>query len=207
MTMYSPLYEAIGTSLPSIVLIRIVKLTPTPLTQPKEKPLRTKRGHRKPSFLTNVESGRAFISQGPGGPVTLSPSGSDAFSHTHPEPHAAAKRQLPSNGHPVHSATPPPSKSIKSAFDLYCRDLRDVLIVQHKKEFSEGVWEPDRALAQGWRDMDEAQQGEFQRRFEGMKSAGNANGNGGRADEDVEMGDGDETEVADDSGGFTAVNN
>ena len=206
MIIYSLLYKAIGTNLQSIVLIRIVKLTPPFLTQPKEKPLRTKRGHRKPSFLTNVDSGRAFISQGPGGPVTLSPSGSDAFSHTHPEPHPAAKRQLPTNGHSGHSANPP-SKSIKSAFDLYCRDMRDVLIVQHRKEFNEGASEPDRALAQGWRDMDEAQQAEFQRRFEGLKSAGNGNGNGERADEDVEMGDGDETEVADDSGGFTAINN
>jgi len=99
------------------------------------------------------------------------------------------------------SATPPPSKP-KSAFDLYCRDLRDVLIVANRKALNEGTWDPDQALAQGWRNMDELQRGDFQRRFENLKKSEN-----GKADEDVEMGDGgDETEAAEESTGFTAVN-
>lgn len=197
------------------LLIMTDKLTPT-ITQPKEKPLRTKRGHRKPSFLTNLDSGRAFISQGPGGPVTLSPSGSDAFSHTHPESHTLPsgppKRQLPSNGiggatlPPAHSATPPPGKP-KSAFDLYCQEMRSVLIVDNRKAMQEGTWDPDRALAQGWQNMNEGQRAAFQARYENLKNGEKEVGNGSRAaDEDVEMGDGDETEVEKEGGGFTAVN-
>lgn len=180
-------------------------------SQPKEKPLRTKRGHRKPSFLTNLEAEGASYVQGPGGPATHSPSGSDAFSHTHPDAARVVtntNRQLsnPSNGHlPVtQSATVKP----KSGFDIYCRDLRDVLIVQNRKALNEGTWDPDRALAQGWRDLDEAQRGEFQRRYENLKNAEKEAGNGvsGAADEDVEMDDGNDTEVAEETGGFTAVN-
>lgn len=82
-------------------------------------------------------------------------------------------------------------------------------MIQNRKAFNEGTWELDRALAQGWRDMDEGQRAEFSRRFENLKNGEKEAGNGvGRTvDEDVEMGDGDETEAAEESGGFNAVNN
>jgi non-histone protein 10 len=191
------------------VLIITEKLTPI-ASQPNEKPLRTKRGHRKPSFLANLDSAPSFVSQGLGGAATLSPSGSDAFSMTHPEAVPSvrasnANRQLASmgNGHLPATTIDPLSKP-KSAFDVYCRDLRDVLIVQNRKAFNEGNWDPDRALAQGWRDMDEGRRGDFQTRYEEMRKAEKEAVKG---DEDVEMGDGgDETEVAEETGGFTAVN-
>ena len=189
------------------MLIIAEKLTAISL-QPKEKPLRTKRGHRKPSFLTNLE-GPSFASQGPGGAATLSPSGSDAF-RTQPDASNArtstANRQLSSisNGDVAntHVDTPPPAKP-RNAFDIYCRDLRDILILQNREAFNEGTWHPDQALAFGWRNMDDAQRASFQIRYEHVKNAERE----GKPDDDVEMVDGgDETGAAVETGGFTAVN-
>jgi non-histone protein 10 len=162
------------------------KLTPSLDTQPKEKPLRTKRGHRKPEFLSNLgdgSTGSAFIQQGP---VTLSPS-SDAFSHTHPDPSQTirtstpqaqtqtTKRQLP-NGHkyaaPGH--VPPkssPERAPKNAFDLYCKDMRSVLAERHTKEITDGSFDIEGALARGWSALDEEGRGEFLRKFEQAKKA------------------------------------
>jgi non-histone protein 10 len=187
--------------LQSIVLMVIVKLT-TMDSQPNEKPLRTKRGHRKPSFLTNLEAEATSYLQGPGGPATHSPSGSDAFSLTNPVGTNALAN--PSNGHltSMHATAVKP----KSGFDVYCNDLRDVLIVQNRKAFNEGTWNPDRALAQGWQQLDDAKKAEFQRRYENLKNGEKDAGNGDQGDEDIEMDDGNDTEVAEDIGGFTAVN-
>lgn len=88
---------------------RVGKLTATTV-QPKEKPLRIKRGHRKPSAMPNLDlpsaAGATFINQNL---QTQSPS-SDAFS--------AAQ---PTNG--LHKGTLRPLKP-SSAFELYCDDKR-----------------------------------------------------------------------------------
>ena len=96
----------------------------------------------------------------------------------------------------------------KSGFDIYCADMRDVLVVQNRKALNEGTWNPDHALAQGWQALDAAKQEEFHRRYENLKKAEKEVGNGvvGHADEDVDMDDGNDTEVAEEVGGFTAVN-
>ncbi|TAQ88355.1 hypothetical protein B7494_g3305 [Chlorociboria aeruginascens] len=203
--------------------------SPSPPPTPKEKPLRTKRGHRKPSFLNTLGDSRAssaFVQQGP---VTLSPS-SDAFSHTHPEsnlPYQAAqssKRPLPSstNGHSVPVSTPP--RKPRNAFDLYCNDTRSVMMVQNRQAMAEGTFDIERALAIGWRDLAPEAAEEFHRRFElekrkwesvekevGIGGGGarqsifDGEGNGANGDEDIEMKD--EVEVGGGGGGgFTAVN-
>ena len=183
------------------------KLTPIAL-QPKEKPLRTKRGHRKPSFLNNLDA-PSLVMQGPGVAATLSPSGSDAFSHTHPDSVAPvahgsnANRQhaISGNGYsPGTQSDAKPQPNPKSAFEMYCRDMRHVLTDWNRKAFNEGIWDPDQALAQGWQNMGEGERADIQRSFESLKSVG-------RVEEDVEMGDpGDDTEGAEEGGGFTAVN-
>ncbi|EAA29377.2 hypothetical protein GE21DRAFT_4909 [Neurospora crassa] len=84
--------------------------SPSPPPTPKEKPLRIKRGHRKPSAMPNLDlptaAGATFINQNL---QTQSPS-SDAFS--------AAQ---PTNG--LHKGTLRPLKP-SSAFELYCDDKR-----------------------------------------------------------------------------------
>lgn len=165
--------------------------------QPDEKPLRSKRGHRKPDFLNDIEGGSMSYAHG-AGLATHSPSGSDAFSHTNP----AHPRAEPSNGHFVspHPAIVKP----KSAFEIYCNETRDSLIDYNRH--TEG-FDLERALAQGWQTLDEAKKGELQRRFELLKTGENAGNGVGHADEDVEMDErGTETEVAEETGGFTAIN-
>ncbi|RDL34324.1 putative HMG box-containing protein C10F6.08c [Venustampulla echinocandica] len=220
--------------------------SPSPPPTPKEKPLRTKRGHRKPSYLTNLgepSATNAFIQQGP---VTLSPS-SDAFSHTHHDsnlgrnstPQAQpSNRLLPTSSNGVAaknaptSTSTPPFRKPKSAFDLYCQDLRSVVAVTNRKGLADGSYDIEEGLARGWRDMNEEQKNEFQSRFDKMKKGAgaekdtvtaptapkqavtdgesrtdNAAGTTNDADEDVEMGeDGDEPPAAPAEGGFTAVN-
>ena len=99
--------------------------------QPKEKPLRTKRGHRKPSFLTELGDGRAGSTFIPQGPVTMSPS-SDAFSHTHPDPNplpSAPIRRQTSNSNGLHNSSPAPKRP-RNAFDFYCSREKDKLLAE-----------------------------------------------------------------------------
>lgn len=203
--------------------------------QPQEKPLRTKRGHRKPDFLTSdVGDGRpgsAFINQGP---VTLSPS-SDAFSHTHPDfprnstpqaqmnPHAN-KRHMPANG--VHAGSPmgfqpnnAPRSKAKSAFDLFAEETKYNMLAENKD-----LAEIDTTISRNWQQADAETKAMFAARFEQIKRATEVErevGTGGNgagqtvfdgaasrheADEDVEMDDAS-TPGPPATGGFTAVNN
>jgi len=153
-----------------------------PRYQPKEKPLRTKRGHRKPPYLTNNEGlpGGSFNQQG--GPITLSPSGSDAVSHhDQPPPLARLPGLQTSNGlSATHSATPPPPKP-KSAFEVFSNEVREQM-------YREGVPEPERLLAQQWQAMGHAQKEEYERKLDGIRKEGSDD----LVVEDVEMGDGDD---------------
>lgn len=94
---------------------RIGKLTATSTLQPKEKPLRIKRGHRKQSAMPSLDlpggsaAGATFINQNL---QTQSPS-SDAFS--------AQAHHAGTNG--LHKGTFRPLKP-SSAFELYCDDKR-----------------------------------------------------------------------------------
>ncbi len=86
--------------------------------QPQERPLRIKRGHKKPSLLgaleTNPSAGSNFINQNV---QTLSPS-SDAFSHTNQD----SNSQNHSQKGPRANGTAKPPKRPASAFDLYCEE-------------------------------------------------------------------------------------
>ncbi|KAL3419239.1 hmg box protein [Phlyctema vagabunda] len=197
--------------------------SPSPPPTPKEKPLRTKRGHRKPSFLTNLGDGRAgsaFIQQGP---VTLSPS-SDAFSQAHldnlPAAQAASAKRASTNGHANSGASPAPQRA-RSAFDTYCNDMRSVLAVQYKKAIAEGTFDIERHLAVTWRELNDQDRTKYQKKYDEVKKAAEVDkdaalserqsvfdGDRRREDEDVEMGDETEPEAGAESAaaGFTAVN-
>jgi non-histone protein 10 len=152
-------------------------------TKPKEKPLRTKRGHRKPSFLTDLPDGRSgatFIQQGP---VTISPS-SDAFSHSHlesampPTMHppvakpAAAKRHLSANGraHPNSKTFSP--KRLKNAFDTYCNDVREGLTSSNREGIANGTFDVEQSLARGWQRLNDEERASYQAKYEDLKKAG-----------------------------------
>ncbi|KAL5322580.1 hypothetical protein ACEPPN_010553 [Leptodophora sp. 'Broadleaf-Isolate-01'] len=160
--------------------------SPSPPPTPKEKPLRTKRGHRKPDFLaTELSEGRPgshFIQQGP---ATLSPS-SEAFSHTqtthtHPDPlrnstpqaqNIAPKRSLPTNG--TYAAAGPSSvpsqpRLPKNVFEFYCNETRPILESEHQKEIAEDNFNIEGVLATGWSSLDSDKREQFTQRFEQLK--------------------------------------
>ncbi|KAH7412932.1 putative HMG box-containing protein C10F6.08c [Cadophora sp. MPI-SDFR-AT-0126] len=164
--------------------------SPSPPPTPKEKPLRTKRGHRKPDiFAAEMGEGRPgshFIQQGP---ATLSPA-SEAFSHshtlmahTHPDPlrnstpqaqSIAPKRSFPTNGtHPAGSSSsvPPQARRPKNAFELYCIETRPILESEHQKEIADGSYDIEGDLAKDWHSLEAEKKEQFTQRFEQMKRA------------------------------------
>ncbi|KAA8631050.1 hypothetical protein SMACR_01987 [Sordaria macrospora] len=151
--------------------------SPSPPPTPKEKPLRIKRGHRKPSAMPNLDlpsgaAGATFINQNL---QTQSPS-SDAFSAAH---HAT-------NG--LHKGTFRPIKP-SSAFELYCDDKRaaskeKAAAKALSKEAAEGSGSPEdenendndnenngdntdveeETLSREWKDLPEDRRKEFEDR-------------------------------------------
>lgn len=108
--------------------------------------MRSKRGHRKPSVIANLDSNGpppAFVNH----TLTLSPS-SDAFSHSHAE----ASQKDPSQR--ANGVAKPPKKP-SSAFELYCDDHRSA--VSSKGEDANVEDE----LARGWEDLPEDQREEY----------------------------------------------
>ncbi|KAK5631851.1 hypothetical protein RRF57_007565 [Xylaria bambusicola] len=132
--------------------------SPSPPPTPQDKPLRTKRGHRKPSLLPNNDGGNTlgatFISQHL---KTLSPS-SDGFSHSQLESQKEHGRAT--NG------TAKPPKRPSNAFEIYCNDTRPLLQAQHKDAIAAGEFRIEEELARGWKDLAEKEKEEFQARYE-----------------------------------------
>lgn len=101
-----------------------------PWKQPKEKPLRIKRGHRKPSILANTEAppsaNATFISQNP---QTLSPS-SDTFSTQQHQSQQTVGRTNGSaaiNGKGAAGGLPARPQKPPTAFELFCAEARSHL--------------------------------------------------------------------------------
>src|ERR1700722_6508877 len=115
--------------------------------QPKEKPLRTKRGHRKPSFLTNLDSARGpsstFVPNNQA--MTLSPSNSDAFSNTQTARPAVAT----TNGTKLPAASETPRRP-RNAFEIFVNENRSALQAQLPKD---GNFSVDKELAIKWQEM------------------------------------------------------
>ncbi|CAL3970847.1 unnamed protein product [Diplocarpon coronariae] len=208
--------------------------SPSPPPTPKEKPLRTKRGHRKPDFLLAELPGSTFIQQGPG---TISPS-SDAFSHNHPElfrnmtpqSQPASKRSHPSNGTYVTAApssVPAVSQTRRprNAFDLYCNETRPLIAGDSRSETHDTTSDVEAALARGWNALEPDKKDMFTQRYDQIKRAAEVDkeagiGGGGarkiahdaelrnpdEAGEDTEMADTSTPAVTESAGGFTAVN-
>ncbi|KAI0834834.1 hypothetical protein F5Y06DRAFT_278009 [Hypoxylon sp. FL0890] len=132
--------------------------SPSPPPTPKDKPLRTKRGHRKPSLLPVGEPGAGpsatFINQNL---TTLSPS-SDAFSHS--------QLDHKDHGRGSTNGVPKRPKRPSNAFEIYCNDTRPILQAQHKDKIAAGEFRLEEELARGWKDLPEKGKEEFQVRYE-----------------------------------------
>ncbi|KAL2137183.1 hypothetical protein VTI74DRAFT_7730 [Chaetomium olivicolor] len=130
--------------------------SPSPPPTPKEKPLRIKRGHRKPSAFPNLEAtpsqnaptpGSTFISQN----LLVHSPGSDAFPK---QPDAASK----TNGVDKGGAPKKPG----TAFDLYCDETRPSLKDDKIAEGDNNSMEVE--LSRRWKDLPDTQRDEYQSR-------------------------------------------
>ncbi|EXF78019.1 HMG box protein [Colletotrichum fioriniae PJ7] len=134
--------------------------SPSPPPTPQEKPLRTKRGHRKPSVLAEIDSAAKANSR----PLsqtaaTVSPS-SETFSHTQGgDATQGADTQASARTNGV--AKPP--KRPGNAFEMYCADTRPALEEKNKDDADANIEEE---LARGWKDLPEGEKEEFQTRSE-----------------------------------------
>ncbi|KAK6849453.1 HMG box protein [Apiospora arundinis] len=135
--------------------------SPSPPPTPEDKPLRVKRGHRKNSLVPGGDretgsAGPSFVHQTLRG---LSP-GSE-FSH------GDSFSGRPTNGHGHHHVSvPKPPKRPSNAFEIYCNDMRPVLQAKHKDEIAAGEFRLEEELARGWKDLPQAEQDEFQKRYQ-----------------------------------------
>ncbi len=166
--------------------------------QPKEKPLRTKRGHRKPAFLTDLDSNRAtstFVQNNQA--VTLSPSNSDAFSHTQT---AAPRPAITATNGTKPSATSETPKKPRTPFELFANENRSVLLGAHTQLSSEGNYDVDKELATKWQEMGNEGRSQYHHRFEsgdyGVQASEprSVSKSRDRRDEDVDMGEEGEDE-------------
>lgn len=145
--------------------------------QPKDKPLRIKRGHRKPSLLPNAET-----------PPVPSPSrGSKENPHHTPSPtsdsfsHAGANSRKAGGASATTNGTAA-GREPTSAFELYCRDTRPGLEKEREKRAAEAKDNGDETtvednaedtnaaieeeLARGWKDLARDEREAFQTRYE-----------------------------------------
>ncbi|KAI4868956.1 hypothetical protein F4820DRAFT_408378 [Hypoxylon rubiginosum] len=134
--------------------------SPSPPPTPKDKPLRTKRGHRKPSLLPASEPGSGpganFVAQNLN---TLSPS-SDAFSHSQLDSQKDHGSTRATNGLAKRPKRP------SNAFEIYCNDTRPLLQAQHKDKIAAGEFHIEEELARSWKELPEKDREEFRVRYE-----------------------------------------
>ncbi|KAK4146267.1 uncharacterized protein C8A04DRAFT_25773 [Dichotomopilus funicola] len=129
--------------------------SPSPPPTPKEKPLRIKRGHRKPSaFPANVDAPSSVNAATPGSTTFISQNllvhspSSDAFS--------AAQQGEGSKSNGLHKGAP---KKPGTAFELYCDDNRE----SAKEKAKEGDNVEDE-LSNAWKELPDKERDEYQSR-------------------------------------------
>ncbi|KAI1814860.1 hypothetical protein GGS20DRAFT_585126 [Poronia punctata] len=132
--------------------------SPSPPPTPQDKPLRSKRGHCKPTLLPSNDGG-----------ITLGPTLTNQHRATlSPRSDVFLQSQLDSPRDPSRStngAAKPPKRP-SNAFEIYCNDTRPVLQAQHKEAIAAGEFRLEEELARGWKDLPEKAKEEFQTRYE-----------------------------------------
>ncbi|KAH6978179.1 hypothetical protein EDB82DRAFT_503821 [Fusarium venenatum] len=126
--------------------------------KPKDKPLRTKRGHRK-SMMPDADAD-AKTSVGASIANTAGSPTSDTFSH----PPESQSKQEHANGVSAND-----DKKPASAYELFCGDKQADL--ENKDKDGDGNMNVDEELAQLWKDLPENDREEYEAKFEEMKSA------------------------------------
>lgn len=114
------------------------------MSQPKKKPLRSKRGRRAPDFLQDLPEIAAGMSQN-------EDSAPASFNHS-------------VNGHAPHSnasAARPP----RNAFEVFANSMRSVLLVANRQKAREGEYDVERDMTEKWRNLRPEVQEDYQRRF------------------------------------------
>ncbi|CAM1505492.1 Fc.00g111290.m01.CDS01 [Cosmosporella sp. VM-42] len=114
--------------------------------KPKDKPLRTKRGHKKSMMGDGEAKGTAASNQ------AHSPT-SESFSHP-PDSQTKDARNGVSKG----------LKKPADAYEVYCNETRPILEAKNKD--GDGDVNVEEELASGWKDLPEAEKDEFQAKFE-----------------------------------------
>ena len=115
--------------------------------KPRDKPPRSKRGHRKASA-----AGEGDLAQSTGGNEPRSP-GSDSFSQTATQD-LGAESQI--------NATDKRMKQPKNAFFLFCDEVRPTIESEEKEE----EVNMDEILESRWKELPDAEKQEYQKRFE-----------------------------------------
>ncbi|KAM0243115.1 hypothetical protein ACHAP5_006905 [Fusarium lateritium] len=124
--------------------------SPSPPPTPKDKPLRTKRGHRK-SMMPDADSkGAAGTSFNAAGSPT-----SDTFSHP-PE-------SLSKSGH-ANGVSANDTQRPTSAFDLFCQEMRSGL--ENKDKDGDLDLNIEDELARAWKELPEGEKDDFETKYE-----------------------------------------
>ena len=126
------------------------RLNDSSIPQPKEKPLRIKRGHRKPSMLAGLETSA-------GGSTTGGPANNSVNPQTHSPSSDAFSTQPGDKTNGINSVGPPNKPG--TAFELYCDETRPAL---DSKDGDTSA--ADEELARGWKDLADSSRQEFQER-------------------------------------------
>lgn len=133
----------------------IVDAIPSSPPQPKDKPLRIKRGHRKPSaFPANLDAATSVNASTPGSTTFISQN--RLLQSPKLDAQSTAKQGEGSKTNGAHKGAP---KMPGSAFDLYCDEIRPSL--QEKAKPSDDVEE---MLSKGWKELPDSQREEYQAR-------------------------------------------
>ena len=122
--------------------------------KPKERPLRTKRGHRKPSAVGDA-AGDAESSKAPA--ADSNQPGSPGSESQAPPAEGQAKDDAARD---TENGANSPAKAPASAFELYCVEAR----LKAKEKDEEPPTEDD--LAQSWKELGDAEQAEVKTRYE-----------------------------------------
>ncbi|KAL2170530.1 hypothetical protein VTG60DRAFT_4638 [Thermothelomyces hinnuleus] len=129
--------------------------SPSPPPTPKDKPLRIKRGHRKPSaFPANLDVATSVNAATPGSTTFISQN--RLLQSPKLDALSAARQGEGSKTNGAHKGAP---KMPGSAFDLYCDEIRPSL--QEKAKPGDDVEE---MLSSGWKELSDSQREEYQAR-------------------------------------------
>ncbi|KAH8889289.1 hypothetical protein GQ53DRAFT_690455, partial [Thozetella sp. PMI_491] len=123
--------------------------SPSPPPTPKEKPLRIKRGHRKPALAPDATP-NADKTGGAGATVSQNRDGAESQSQRDTQGSAQA------------------SKKDASAFDLYCEGARPALLEKSKEEGSADL-NIEEELAKAWADLPAEEKEDFVARAQAME--------------------------------------